>query len=168
MSDPSRTRIARLAAKRPARAPAATSLRRRQPKPGLARLVMERDGFRCRKCEYHAPDGAGLELHHVVPYDRGGLTVAWNLHVLCASCHAELSWVWCDRPLVPYEQWLRIIPATMLCRLMMTLSGDIQPPDGGSIEMLELLTGIAREDATAVVRGWPRAGDLERLKGGSG
>jgi hypothetical protein len=53
--------------------------------PSVRREVMARDGHRCR-----AP-GCGrtrfLEVHHVVPRERGGSNAAANLVTLCAACH---------------------------------------------------------------------------------
>lgn len=45
--------------------------------------ILERDGFACRSC------GAKncLEIDHVFPKSKGGLTIESNLQVLCADCN---------------------------------------------------------------------------------
>lgn len=56
----------------------------------LRLYVLQRDGYRCRKCGRTKADGVKrLEVNHVVPASRGGATVASNLMTLCDSCHAR-------------------------------------------------------------------------------
>jgi hypothetical protein len=49
----------------------------------LRYAILERDGFACRSC------GATncLEIDHIIPRSKGGLTVESNLQVLCADCN---------------------------------------------------------------------------------
>jgi hypothetical protein len=49
----------------------------------LRYAILERDGFACRSC------GATncLEVDHIIPRSKGGLTVEANLQVLCADCN---------------------------------------------------------------------------------
>lgn len=48
--------------------------------------VMERDGFRCRRCGCCSDDRA-LNVDHVIPFSRGGLTEEKNLQTLCSLCN---------------------------------------------------------------------------------
>lgn len=55
--------------------------------PALRRLVLHRDGHRCRTpgCE----STLGLEIHHIIPYGppHEGPTDTWNLGPHCGGCH---------------------------------------------------------------------------------
>lgn len=53
---------------------------------GLRTQILERDGFRCRRCG-SGPQHARLVIDHIVPVARGGLTIAENLQVLCEPCN---------------------------------------------------------------------------------
>ncbi len=50
---------------------------------GLRFQILERDGFACRSC------GAKncLEIDHIIPKSKGGLTIESNLQVLCGDCN---------------------------------------------------------------------------------
>jgi len=50
------------------------------------RELLRRDAYRCASpdCPHHV----WLQVHHVVFYCRGGVTVPDNLLVLCSTCHA--------------------------------------------------------------------------------
>ncbi len=52
--------------------------------------VMERDGFRCRRCGC-GPADARLVIDHVVPVARGGTAALSNLQTLCHPCNAGKS-----------------------------------------------------------------------------
>lgn len=54
----------------------------RRATPQLERVVMDRDGYRCRYC-----GAVATELDHVKPYSRGGLTIASNLVAACSLCN---------------------------------------------------------------------------------
>jgi hypothetical protein len=54
----------------------------RRATPELERMVMQRDGHRCRYC-----GAVATELDHVQPYSRGGLTVVGNLVAACSLCN---------------------------------------------------------------------------------
>jgi 5-methylcytosine-specific restriction endonuclease McrA len=58
--------------------------------PRLRTSVLERDGFRCRRCG-HTADAVRLEVDHVMPVARGGKNCASNLQTLCASCNLGKS-----------------------------------------------------------------------------
>jgi hypothetical protein len=51
----------------------------------LRYFVMERDEYRCRSCG----DWHNLQIDHIYPSSRGGLTVPENLQVLCAACNSK-------------------------------------------------------------------------------
>lgn len=58
---------------------------RRAIAPGLRDRVLARDGHRCR-----APGCSRtrfLEIHHVIPRERGGANTPGNLVTLCSRCH---------------------------------------------------------------------------------
>lgn len=71
--------------------PAEAALRR-TPSPRLRMEVLVRDGRRCRICGKCPDDSPGLtlEVHHLRPWHRGGLTVKENLMTLCNICHRGL------------------------------------------------------------------------------
>lgn len=50
-------------------------------------LVMERDGFRCRRCGAGPDDGACLVVDHIQPVAAGGSGAVANLQTLCTSCN---------------------------------------------------------------------------------
>ena len=49
--------------------------------------ILRRDGFRCQLCGATAADGAKLEVDHIVPISKGGLTEPANLRTLCSQCN---------------------------------------------------------------------------------
>lgn len=49
--------------------------------------VLRRDGFRCVLCGKTADDGIKLEVDHIKPVSKGGLTVLENLRTLCDECN---------------------------------------------------------------------------------
>jgi 5-methylcytosine-specific restriction endonuclease McrA len=62
-----------------------------RPRPELAAAVLRRDQHRCCQCGYQ-PLGLVvrrrcLELDHIIPLARGGLTTLANLQTLCTTCH---------------------------------------------------------------------------------
>ena len=76
----------------------------------VRRAVLERDGWRSRKC-----GRAGrLEVDHVVPLKRGG--DAWalnNLQTLCRACHLAKTATENRRPLTPAELAWRALVADL-------------------------------------------------------
>lgn len=70
----------------------------------LRRLVLERDGERCRTCGRTT----NLQLDHVMPWSAGGPDTATNLRVLCADCNTTRSnWKMSVTP--------RLLPVTVCC-----------------------------------------------------
>lgn len=55
----------------------------------LRRKILERDGFKCRKCgaNIEAEPNLLLEVDHIVPLSKGGLTQEDNLQTLCWRCN---------------------------------------------------------------------------------
>lgn len=55
----------------------------------LRQTVFSRDEDRCRVCGRSVNDSPDLTLqvHHVLPHAKGGMTVEHNLIVLCNTCH---------------------------------------------------------------------------------
>lgn len=51
--------------------------------PGLRRAILDRDGYACVLCG----DTRALELDHIEPASRGGVTTPENLRVLCRPCN---------------------------------------------------------------------------------
>ncbi|HUF08680.1 MAG TPA: HNH endonuclease [Rhodothermales bacterium] len=62
---------------------------RRQPTLGLRYQVLSRDRFRCVSCGRSPATHVGCVLHvdHILPFSRGGKTVAANLRTFCQSCN---------------------------------------------------------------------------------
>jgi hypothetical protein len=65
----------------------------RFPRGSLRQLVFARDGDRCRVCGRSPDDQVDirLDLHHIVEWKNGGLTVEDNLITLCRTCHDGLD-----------------------------------------------------------------------------
>jgi len=57
--------------------------RHRVPPPALRRAVRERDGYRC---QFPGCRSRRVEIHHVLPWSKGGRTRLANLVLLC-TCH---------------------------------------------------------------------------------
>lgn len=53
----------------------------------LRAAIKERDGYRCKICGKSEADGVKLEVDHIVPISKGGLTVEDNLQTLCQDCN---------------------------------------------------------------------------------
>lgn len=64
--------------------------------PDVRLVALERDGYACQDCGVFSPSGAGLCVHHVIPYRLlASNDLAW-LVTLCVSCHMsrpEHMWV---------------------------------------------------------------------------
>ncbi len=56
---------------------------------GFVRKVAERDGWKCTRpgCS----NRSALTANHIVPRARSGPDEAWNLHTVCAVCHAAIT-----------------------------------------------------------------------------
>lgn len=66
---------------------------KRAPRPKHRMRVIQRDRCKCKICGRHPDDNTDIELHvhHVLPWDKGGLTEDDNLVTLCHTCHAGLE-----------------------------------------------------------------------------
>ncbi|WP_394338975.1 HNH endonuclease [Halorubrum sp. CSM-61] len=53
--------------------------------------VLDRDDNRCQRCNIKvaagSENGAGFQLHHIVPFSAGGPNHPDNLVTLCNDCH---------------------------------------------------------------------------------
>ncbi len=58
--------------------------RHRRPPPTLRRAVRERDGYRC---QYPGCNSRRTDIHHIVPWARGGATELSNLTSFCEAHH---------------------------------------------------------------------------------
>ena len=59
---------------------------KRRPLPyGTRKAVLERDGYRCRKCN----DWHDLHVDHILPAVRGGGDELENLQTLCRTCNCR-------------------------------------------------------------------------------
>lgn len=54
--------------------------------PSVRARILERDGFRCRRCG-NTPINARLVVDHVVPIALGGKSTEGNLQTLCEPCN---------------------------------------------------------------------------------
>ena len=56
---------------------------------GFVRKVAERDGWKCTRpgCS----NRTALTANHIIPRARGGPDETWNLHTVCAVCHAAIT-----------------------------------------------------------------------------
>ena len=59
---------------------------RKQYSSKLRARVLERDGFKCRRCG-HGPPDVRLVLDHVIPVAAGGPSTFENLQSLCEPCN---------------------------------------------------------------------------------
>jgi 5-methylcytosine-specific restriction endonuclease McrA len=60
----------------------------RTPIPKRLRFqVLRRDKYRCRLCGLTPEDGVRLEVDHIVPVAKGGLSTPANLWTLCHPCN---------------------------------------------------------------------------------
>lgn len=65
--------------------------------------IFERDNFRCRVCGSSPDDDVHirLQVHHIKPWEEGGLSMPENLITLCSTCHDGIKIV--DREIL-YEK----------------------------------------------------------------
>lgn len=57
--------------------------------------IFQRDNFRCRICGVSEEDNihVRLEVHHIKPWEEGGLSDPENLITLCSLCHSGIAMV---------------------------------------------------------------------------
>jgi hypothetical protein len=65
---------------------------RRAPTPRLRMQIFDRDDRRCKICGRRPDDNSDLVLHihHIRPWEKGGVTEPSNLITLCHTCHSGL------------------------------------------------------------------------------
>jgi Restriction endonuclease len=49
--------------------------------------IFERDGYKCVVCGRSASDGIKLQVDHIHPFSKGGLSEKSNLATLCHECN---------------------------------------------------------------------------------
>lgn len=59
--------------------------------PGVRYDVLQRDMFKCVLCNASAEQGVQLEVDHIKPISKGGLSEINNLRTLCRSCNRGKS-----------------------------------------------------------------------------
>lgn len=79
--------------------------------PSVRAQVLERDGFRCRRCGTGTQFGARLVIDHIHPFSKGGKTKIENLQTLCVECNAG------KRDRLPTSHDLAITPPPTLERV---------------------------------------------------
>lgn len=62
---------------------------KRDPSMSLRFEVLKRDLFKCCACGASPAKDASVELHidHIIPWTKGGETIAENLQTLCSKCN---------------------------------------------------------------------------------
>ena len=60
----------------------------------LRKQVLERHDHRCFCCGVPENQKERLQLHHILPIARGGMSTLDNLIPLCPSCHAKIHKDW--------------------------------------------------------------------------
>lgn len=107
LADAHRIALANRPAPRPAMRSVVDMIPRRPPRTpdnpraistGTRTRVLERDGFRCRRCG-NGPDVAPLVVDHIRPVAKGGTAQFDNLQTLCRPCNAGKS----DRDPTPHD-----------------------------------------------------------------
>lgn len=63
----------------------------RVPKPGLRFFILQRDGFKCHYCGGNPQNGYVLQVDHIIPVSKGGLTTKDNLVTSCSLCNLGKS-----------------------------------------------------------------------------
>jgi len=64
----------------------------RAPTPKVRNSVLKRDQYRCVMCGQRPADDVNVQLHvhHIIPWEDGGLSEKKNLISLCHTCHTGL------------------------------------------------------------------------------
>lgn len=68
------------------------ALLQRRPKPKHRMRILERDDYRCKLCGQRPANDENvvLHVHHIRPWESGGITEDENLITLCHTCHDGL------------------------------------------------------------------------------
>lgn len=71
----------------------ATQHKQRFAKSTYRMRIFQRDNFRCRICGVSESDNihVRLEVHHIKPWEEGGLSDPENLITLCNLCHSGIA-----------------------------------------------------------------------------
>lgn len=72
---------------------------RRLMSRALRKQIMERDNYTCQICGKYMPDEVDIEIDHILPVSKGGLTEPNNLQVLCGDCNRHKG-----AKILPYVQ----------------------------------------------------------------
>ena len=80
---------------------------RKKMNSSLAFRVKKRDGFKCVICGRGQRDGVTLEVDHIKPVSKGGLTEMDNLQTLCFDCNRGKSDDWNEEDWELYKQLRR-------------------------------------------------------------
>lgn len=66
---------------------------KRAPRPKHRMRIIQRDNSKCKICGRRPDNCSDIELHvhHILPWEKGGLTEDDNLVTLCHTCHAGLE-----------------------------------------------------------------------------
>jgi hypothetical protein len=64
---------------------------KRTPPASLRNWILRRDRYKCQKCGASPANDPSviLTIDHIIPFSKGGKTVADNLQTLCRACNAE-------------------------------------------------------------------------------
>ena len=66
-------------------------LERSKMSDSLRYNILKRDNFRCQICGSTQLDGVKLQVDHIIPVSKGGLTESNNLQTLCDRCNLGKS-----------------------------------------------------------------------------
>ena len=53
------------------------------------KLIFQEAGSQCAFCDEH--DVSALEIHHIIPIEKGGTDYPENLILVCSTCHSKIS-----------------------------------------------------------------------------
>jgi hypothetical protein len=57
--------------------------------PELKEKIKIRDNYTCQICGKEMHDEVGLQIDHIIPVAKGGLSIEKNLRVLCSKCNGS-------------------------------------------------------------------------------
>jgi 5-methylcytosine-specific restriction endonuclease McrA len=60
--------------------------------PGhIRKAVLERDGYKCTRCDGKGSKANPLTMHHKIPKCEGGKSTVENLETVCCLCHRLIN-----------------------------------------------------------------------------